>query len=157
MQVFRLFTCNDISKYYEASRGFSATVAQAVTTHLFDKIVVVLGALFIIANEISQLRLFILERVVELLDLTDQINFLRRQTFPVCFHCYKHMSSQFTYNTSQRRSSCISSVFPDVDRATATAFSSRTPTRSRQSFPIAGRLKMRECRKLRRGHNCRGG
>ena len=65
-------------------------VCRGVIDHLFNEFTVVVATLFIITNEVSQLGLLVLECVVQLFDLTHQVRFLRRQAFPVRFHCYMH-------------------------------------------------------------------
>ena len=54
--------------------------------HLLDELVVVAGALFVVADEVAQFRLLVLERAVQLLDLADQVRLLGRQTLAVRLH-----------------------------------------------------------------------
>ena len=64
-------------------------VSPSPLDHLLDEFVVIFGSLFVVANEVAQFGLLVLQCAVKLLYLTDQIRLLRRQTLSVRFHCYR--------------------------------------------------------------------
>ena len=78
---------------------------QWTVVHLFDEVVIVLVALFVITNEVPQFALLVLQRAVQLFHLTNKVCLLRRQTLPVGFHRYKYHKCQSTNSHRSLRGS----------------------------------------------------